>query len=118
MLTNFKQVCFASLAIIFIYSNSLYAEQLQVTDYLGLLRAQKEISGSVVVTITVRYSDNLTSQNISDYPLLVHKTGISSDIESSMQGPNTFIFNDVKPGVWRIRLRNKGLTLDSVIISD
>lgn len=95
----------------------LYGEDLQITDYLGLIRAQRSIRGKATVVITVRHSEDADLSDKS-VPLLSQRTGVALDIESVQSSPNEYRFLEVSPGVWRIRLRNKGLLLDSVRISE
>lgn len=93
------------------------ADELQVTDYLGLTRAQKEIGGKVAVTITVKRNEKEELDVGFGNPLLVQRTGVSPNIEGIEVAPMTYEFRDVSAGVWRIRLRNKGLLLDKVEIA-
>ena len=95
----------------------LAAEDLQVTDYLGLIRAQRSINAKATVTITVRRSEE-ESMLENTAPLLTQRTGIALDIESVQRSSLEYRFENVPPGIWRIRLRNKGLVLDSVVIEE
>ena len=96
--------------------STVFADELQVTDYLGLTRAQKEIDGKVSVTITVRRNEKEELDVGFGNPLLVQRTGVSPNIEGVEVAPMTYEFRGVSAGVWRIRLRNKGLLLDKVEI--
>jgi len=103
--------------VVFGSAPPLYSEDLQITDYLGLIRAQRSIKGKAIVSITVKHSDHGEPFDKS-VPLLTQRTGIALDIESVQSSPNQYRFLDVAPGVWRIRLRNKGLLLDNVSIEE
>ncbi len=93
------------------------AEDLQITDYLGLIRAQRSIEGKVAVSITVRRSEDADLSEKS-VPVLTQRTGIALDIVSIQRSTFEYRFENVSAGVWRIRLRNKGLVLDSVTIEE
>ncbi len=94
------------------------ADELQITDYFGLIRAQKDIKDKATVKITVRRSDTEPLDIGFGNPLLVQRTGVSPNIEALEIAPLVYEFPGVATGVWRIRLRNKGLLLDSVEIID
>ena len=95
----------------------IYAEELQITDYLGLIRAQSQIYGKATVSITVRVEDDADLLD-KTVPVLTQRTGIALDIESVQKSRLEYRFENVSAGVWRIRLRNKGLVLDSVTIEE
>jgi hypothetical protein len=91
------------------------AEELQVVDHLGLIRAQREITDRADVKISVRLIPEFVGER-DIRPLISQKTGISPDIEGVSSGEGWYRFHGVSPGLWRIRLRSKGVLLDSVSI--
>lgn len=94
------------------------AEELQITDYFGLVRAQRNVAQKVAVRITVLRNPRVAFDTTDEKPLLNQRTGFAGDIEAVASGPNTYIFPGVSPGVWRIRLRNRAILLDGVEILD
>lgn len=98
--------------------NAAYADDLQITDYYGLIRAQRDIRNKATVKITVRRSETEPLDIGFGNPLLVQRAGVSPNIEAVEVAPSVYEFSGVATGVWRIRLRNKGLLLDSVEIID
>ena len=94
------------------------AQELQIADYLGLIRAQRMIHDKVSVRISVISNPRTPFRDSENNPILTQRTGFSGDIEALKVRDNVFVFNGVTPGFWRIRLRNNSLLLNAVEIID
>lgn len=101
-----------------IVPSAVHSEELQITDYLGLIRAQRSINGKVTVRITTLRSVRNAFDDGANRPVLTQRTGFAGDIEAVESRTDEYLFNGVSAGVWRIRMRNRALLLDKVEILD
>ena len=94
----------------------VFAGEIRILDYFGLVRAVSTVPDRADVEMTTAMKGKEPPS--TDLPLLTQRSGIAADIIAEQIGENTFIFRQVGVGVWRVRLRDKNLSLISVRILD
>lgn len=92
------------------------AKEVRVVDFQGLVRAVRPVQGTATVFITVRRIG--ATAPTGEVPVLNQRNGIAPDIEAVFGAAGEYVFRDVAPGLWRIRLRDPGFGLISVRIED
>lgn len=100
--------------IFFLLPQSLWAADVKIVDFDGLLRAVKKVKDKATVEIVVAIKEKGTRS--ADLPLLTNRSGIASDIEAQPIDLTTYRFENVGDGTWRVRLRDPILRLDQVRI--